>query len=1134
MKKRIFLSFFLLLFILTLSAAVECCENIDEYITPELQVVNNPSLNAFEVYFTFNDESNAVNPIQPVKNAPLFIYIYFDDETKTELAFWKAYTNSEGFAKISYEDFKQKANEKQTAVKFKIFYCPLECACTECVGGFSIPTPAGVTDTVKYLNETLDSMLGLTKPLAPQDPLYVLPVVDIETIYPDPPEKGTLPAFCLPVAVISALLGGALYLTGRNPFSGFDLSAHKMRRQIRYSGGAGRGQYIGGGQAIGGALQAKNEISEKLSEKHLFKSEAAVGGKKGPETPVTAQPKQEPVSQSGKVKTTNTATPQPAGGRGDGGRREEAPPPQGAKSRDQVAAPTGMQQQMGMGRQAGSISNIATGFKNLGAAWGEKFGGGKTPVQHFAAFSRTIMLMSNLGGILSGLGVITWLDKRAEGMPVNARKALDSLEEVRFDPSKEYLVKDKEGNVHKLNCRVEVEDGKATIIAFEKTPDGKEKIVFTFVPNLGLTPVGANFSKSSGDKLFTQITDNMFVIGKGGIACIAFLDTKEKGKEPVIVAVTDKGQLITSNSKEFTSDHRAAVNAHLAEHFKQALPAFQALLVQLGENKNGLVADGLEALHDRWNLSELEKDQAADKKKYAAAKEELAEAEKELKSASTPPERKVELLGKMATLSEDMATLPEKIDNRDTHIVAMKGADEISDKGPTKEQVLDARFRTLVAMDREGDLKETKLDGKFVKAQAEAQVAQEGLQNIGSALRILNKEDEKGNKIAMTVLDPARFAQIGLSAFEATALVESKYKSITEERAEVQQRISDVQNTNILDKKVKEEKLAPLQTRLNELEQERATFQATITLLTNKATYDTSRLLNEADASHYAASIIAQGPESSREEKLKPFREKMEIPNFMEGVEATLSSKPRATPASAEEIKKLTTERIEKIMGVAEQYAESAKLYDVINHDLRALESVEESYRTLPGAAKYVERLEELRRQAYTTEQETIPTLKEEKGRDSLAVHLEEKKLGSLEKEITSLQKEAERNPEYNFYCRRKEAADKLANIYALQMPALLRSAAESPAEKREATLEFIHAASNFTRSWGAQKEVGTGLLGGIFSAFKSYNNGEAKGKAALESLKSYNEGQLSSLPSIIKRFGGEKEEPRKNRRDKS
>ena len=57
------------------------------------------------------------------------------------------------------------------------------------------------------------------------------------TYVPPPPEAtgATTPAFCLPLILIFALLGGAMLYTGRNPFRGFAISTPRVGRHIRYT-----------------------------------------------------------------------------------------------------------------------------------------------------------------------------------------------------------------------------------------------------------------------------------------------------------------------------------------------------------------------------------------------------------------------------------------------------------------------------------------------------------------------------------------------------------------------------------------------------------------------------------------------------------------------------------------------------------------------------------------------------------------------------------------------------------------------------------------------------------------------------------------------------------------------------------
>ncbi|HSB47495.1 MAG TPA: hypothetical protein VLD37_05755, partial [Candidatus Bilamarchaeum sp.] len=84
------------------------------------------------------------------------------------------------------------------------------------------------------------------------------------------------PALCLPLLIIFSLLGGALYLTGRNPFMGFNLGGARVGRHIRYQA-RGRGyslsvmSVVSAAQSIAGAAKA----IKKGGMKELAKQESA-------------------------------------------------------------------------------------------------------------------------------------------------------------------------------------------------------------------------------------------------------------------------------------------------------------------------------------------------------------------------------------------------------------------------------------------------------------------------------------------------------------------------------------------------------------------------------------------------------------------------------------------------------------------------------------------------------------------------------------------------------------------------------------------------------------------------------------------------------------------------------------------
>jgi hypothetical protein len=168
------------------------------------------------------------------------IIIHMSNTTMEET--WKVYTNNnENVDTVGKAEF-DFSKYKDSQLNFRILYCPFTCendsVCgfQECLNYSGIkPKPAANT-----IDDIPDAVpLKFPKP-AKINCSRLLPTV-ANAGY-SPPPKGTplTPSFCWPVLLLFALLGGALYMTGRNPFLGFDFSAPRLGRHIKYTA-RGRG-----------------------------------------------------------------------------------------------------------------------------------------------------------------------------------------------------------------------------------------------------------------------------------------------------------------------------------------------------------------------------------------------------------------------------------------------------------------------------------------------------------------------------------------------------------------------------------------------------------------------------------------------------------------------------------------------------------------------------------------------------------------------------------------------------------------------------------------------------------------------------------------------------------------------------
>jgi len=170
------------------------------------------------------------NPIEvPHASVPVIPPVIFNPTTAPPTQMYVTYTDEHGLATFNYSPFNDSCHD------YQFFYCyaPAGCGLSNCFQALGL-------DPVEVHYASVDEI-----PLAPgqttrptmdqQDPQKVLSNIQTYTFCPPPPNYGTgTPPFCLPLVLIFSLLAGALFLSGRNPFSMFDFSTARMGKHFRY------------------------------------------------------------------------------------------------------------------------------------------------------------------------------------------------------------------------------------------------------------------------------------------------------------------------------------------------------------------------------------------------------------------------------------------------------------------------------------------------------------------------------------------------------------------------------------------------------------------------------------------------------------------------------------------------------------------------------------------------------------------------------------------------------------------------------------------------------------------------------------------------------------------------------------
>jgi hypothetical protein len=188
----------------------------------------------------------------------------------------KTYTNAQGKATFKFNQW------NNSCITFKVMYCPycvptdIDCeGFKQCLNFSKIQTTANNSDQIL----PADDAGSVPSPL---NPGKYLPQIATASYCPPPQPLSATPAICLPLIIIFSLLSGALYLTGRNPFAGFNIGGQRIGQHIRYQA-RGRGFQFSVTQAlVAAASVASAGVSiSKQGMKGFAKKEAAAVAARG-------------------------------------------------------------------------------------------------------------------------------------------------------------------------------------------------------------------------------------------------------------------------------------------------------------------------------------------------------------------------------------------------------------------------------------------------------------------------------------------------------------------------------------------------------------------------------------------------------------------------------------------------------------------------------------------------------------------------------------------------------------------------------------------------------------------------------------------------------------------------------------
>jgi len=256
--KRVFFLLLFAFFVLPVFAE-ECisCQQVAS-LTPTRLILVPDEVNYFLKIMLYN-VSKPSNPV-PMPNAVIIIHRY----NATNRFFEKVYTDKDGVAIYNFSNYKDECYNYQimfcSCNDSKVRECCLKVNNIDITKSDTPFTISGIKDAPNLVYTPISSEIIYDYHSFPATSNYA---------YCKPKTAvSTTPAFCLPLAIIFALLGGSLALTGRNPLRGFEIGGARVGKHIRYDP---RGRYAGYqlmslASTIGAGIAAIKE-AKTISEK---------------------------------------------------------------------------------------------------------------------------------------------------------------------------------------------------------------------------------------------------------------------------------------------------------------------------------------------------------------------------------------------------------------------------------------------------------------------------------------------------------------------------------------------------------------------------------------------------------------------------------------------------------------------------------------------------------------------------------------------------------------------------------------------------------------------------------------------------------------------------------------------------
>ncbi|MGV8176769.1 MAG: hypothetical protein ACP5NX_03150 [Candidatus Bilamarchaeaceae archaeon] len=224
------------------------------------QTVSNDGETAIDISFYFIDSKGMRHPVNDSR-----LTAVFNDEQNQMQTYgpYSLYGGQSGSLVVPVSDFsasRQGVFQDGHCYSFTFFYCPDElgaCPFKNCQFNFGVPA-----DTTQGDRQSIPPLPGRPAPAKDQSPVLMRPAVGTTTICLPPPATSGTPEFCLPLFLIFAFLGAAMYLSGMNPLRQFDITAPRMKKHWTFTARP-RVFSVPFSGMLGAALAGKGEAARK-------------------------------------------------------------------------------------------------------------------------------------------------------------------------------------------------------------------------------------------------------------------------------------------------------------------------------------------------------------------------------------------------------------------------------------------------------------------------------------------------------------------------------------------------------------------------------------------------------------------------------------------------------------------------------------------------------------------------------------------------------------------------------------------------------------------------------------------------------------------------------------------------------